>query len=128
MADEQPQLHDLTKFLLSRLESFPEEFGIQRGKWEKIIQYANQFLPKEEKDLLNRTLKEHYLNVALQEAMRILLAEQKAPPKQVGVNHAISKKDIENAWLATLNQELAKAYDASGNQTLGAILREWMEP
>ena len=124
MADEQLQIHDLTRFLLRRLESYPEEFGVQRGRWEKIIQQANQFLPKEEKDFLNRTLKEHYLNVTLKEAIGMLLAEQKAPRKQAGTATPISKKEL----IETLNQELAKAYDASGNQTLGAILREWMEP
>ena len=124
MADEQPQLHDLTRFLLSRLESYPEEFGVRRGRWETIIQQANQFLPKEEKDFLNRTLKEHYLNVTLQEAMGILLAEQKTPPKQARTATPIPKKEL----IEILNQELAKAYDASGDQTLGAILREGMKP
>lgn len=108
MADEQlqPQIHDLTRFLLSRLESYPEEFGIQRGRWEKIIQQANQFLPKEEKDFLNRALKEHYLNVTLQQAMGVLLAEQKAPRKQAGNNTLMTKKELIDAWQETLNEEL----------------------
>lgn len=122
MADEQlqPQIHDLTRFLLSRLESYPEEFGVRRGRWEMIIQQANQFLPKEEKDFLNRTLKEHYLNVTLQEAVGMLLADQKTktPPKQAGGATPTSKKELVDIWLATMNREL----QANRDRIAGSIL------
>ena len=75
MADE-PQLHDLTKMLLTRLESNPEEFSKEkthRYKWLSAVEAVREHGAKVDKETLNAALHEHYMGVGLETALKLLL-------------------------------------------------------
>ena len=74
MADE-PQLHDLTKMLLTRLESNPEEFGNGRNnyKWYRAVEVVREHGAKLDKETLNAALRKHYMDEAHVDALKLLM-------------------------------------------------------
>jgi hypothetical protein len=75
MADE-PQLHDLTKLLLKRLESNPEEFSgtiTSYYKWSDAVEAVRLNGPKSDWETLSAALHEHYMGVGLEAALKLLL-------------------------------------------------------
>ena len=75
MADE-PQLHDLTKLLLKRLESNPEEFNktiTSSHKWSNAVETVRHCGPKSDWETLLAALHEHYMGVGLEAALKLLL-------------------------------------------------------
>jgi hypothetical protein len=86
MADE-PQLHDLTKFLLSRLNAYPEEFSprkVSNRRWHKAIEVVREHGAKEDKDALNEVLHKFHMDDAWQAVMEALLAPPDPPEKKRG--------------------------------------------
>ena len=74
MADE-PQLHDLTKLLLTRLESNPEEFGNGKNnyKWYRAVETVREHGAKLDKETLNAALHKHYMDEAHVGALKLLM-------------------------------------------------------
>lgn len=70
MTDE-PQLHDLTKFLLARLESYPEEFVA--GRWDYEIGLINEVKVGNNQKVLNDAIGNHRMDLALQHTLKKLL-------------------------------------------------------
>lgn len=74
---EQPQLHDLTKFILSRLESYPEEFffsntGPESKKWATSLSAIKYCGTPEDIAAINKA----YMDRVLQNALEVLLAPE----------------------------------------------------
>lgn len=81
MADEQPQLHDLTKLLLDRMKTYPEEFIA--GKWEYEIGVVNTVEAGDNRKVLNDALDNHRMNLTLQKALqKLLVPEEKEPERK----------------------------------------------
>lgn len=74
MADE-PQLHDLTKLLLTRLESNPEEFGNGKNnyKWYRAVETVREHGAKLDKETLNAALHKFYMDEAHVDALKLLM-------------------------------------------------------
>ncbi len=75
MADE-PQLHDLTKMLLTRLESNPEEFSKEkthRYKWLSAVEAVREHGAKVDKETLNAALHKFYMDEAHVAALKLLM-------------------------------------------------------
>lgn len=75
MADE-PQLHDLTKLLLTRLESNPEEFSkgnTHSYKWYKAVEAVREHGAKLDKETLNAALHKRYMDEAHVDALKLLM-------------------------------------------------------
>lgn len=76
MADE-PQLHDLTKLLLTRLESNPEEFSTGKSrsnfKWYYAVEAVREHGAKLDKETLNAALHKHYMDEAHVSALKLLM-------------------------------------------------------
>lgn len=106
MADEQPQLHDLTKFLLSRLESFPEEFVA--GRWRHEISIIDEVEVGNNRKALNDALDNHRMNLTLQKALeRLLVPERKFFfPGNMQLNQK-NRKEILSAISAHRNEDEA---------------------
>lgn len=86
MTDE-PQLHDLTKFILSRLESYPEEFfydltGLESKKWATSLSAIKYCGTAEDKAAINKA----YMDFTLQNALKTLLAPEESADSIVGQN------------------------------------------
>ena len=84
MTDE-PQLHDLTKFILSRLESYPEEFfydhtGLESMKWAKSLSAIKYCGTAEDKAAINKA----HMDFTLQIALKTLLAPEESADSIVG--------------------------------------------
>jgi site-specific DNA-cytosine methylase len=76
MADE-PQLHDLTKLLLTRLESNPEEFSreshLKAYKWHKAVETVREHGAKADKETLNAALHKFQMDEAHVDALKLLM-------------------------------------------------------
>jgi hypothetical protein len=75
MADE-PQLHDLTKLLLTRLESNPEEFSKEkthRYKWFNAVEAVREHGAKVDKETLNAALHKFQMDEAHVAALKLLM-------------------------------------------------------
>ena len=76
MADE-PQLHDLTKLLLKRLESNPEEFSTGKSrsnfKWYYAVEAVREHGAKLDKETLNAALHKFQMDEAHVAALKLLL-------------------------------------------------------
>ena len=105
---EQPELHDLTKFILSRLESYPEEFVA--GKWEYEIDVVNTVEAGDNRKVLNDALDNHRMNLTLQKALqKLLVSEEKEPERRFffPLNMRLdqeNRKEILNAISAHRNE------------------------
>lgn len=81
MADEQPQLHDLTKFLLSRLKTYPEEFA--DGRWGYEIGVIDAVGAGNNRKALNDALDNHRMDMVLKKALeKLLVPEEKEPERK----------------------------------------------
>lgn len=70
MADDQPELHELTKMLLLRMDVHPEEFFDNFGhpapyKWRHALQSVEHYGRPEDKQALYAAYMDHALRVAL---------------------------------------------------------------
>jgi hypothetical protein len=75
MADE-PQLHDLTKLLLKRLESNPEEFSrikLSDREWFETIEVVREHGTNLDRDTLNTALDKFHMDDTLEGALKGLL-------------------------------------------------------
>ena len=79
MVDEQPQLHDLTKFLLDRLKTYPEEFVA--GRWEYEISVIDMVDAGNNRKALNDALDTHRMDMVLKKALEKLLTDEKPKNK-----------------------------------------------
>lgn len=80
MADEQEDLHDLTKLLLKRMESDPDEFIAAPGyKWRKAVETVREHGAKRDKDTLNAAIHKIAMDAGLQAALKTLMGEDGVP-------------------------------------------------
>ena len=82
MADEQPQLHDLTKLLLDRMKTYPEEFFAGANipdpyKWRHALQTVENYGRPEDKQALHAAYMDHGFQAALK---TLLVPEEEAQP------------------------------------------------
>lgn len=83
---DQPELHDLTKFLLSRLESYPEEFlcgpaGLESHKWATSLVAIKYCGTAEDRAAIDKA----YMDFTLQNALTVLLVpKEEEESKTVG--------------------------------------------
>jgi hypothetical protein len=92
MADE-PQLHDLTKMLLTRLESNPEEFSTGKSrsnfKWYYAVEAVREHGAKLDKETLNAALHKFQMDEAHVAALKLLLnGDENEAAKGVGLGPA----------------------------------------
>lgn len=124
-------MHEAVKLLLSRMESNPQEFDYEGGKWRTTIESHTRWMSKEEREAVNAKLRNINLDgMRTRMLKRILTDEQRsnmtataqsafgsAPMKAEGT--AITYPTVANNTWATMN---------IGNETLSATdLREFKE-
>jgi hypothetical protein len=87
MADE-PQLHDLTKMLLTRLESNPEEFSTGKSrsnfKWYYAVEAVREHGAKLDKETLNAALHKFQMDEAHVAALKLLMDAADNQNERVG--------------------------------------------
>ena len=87
MADDQPELHELTKMLLLRMDVHPEEFycgptGPESRKWATSLSAIKYCGTPEDIAAINKA----YMDLVLQSALKVLLAPEGANAAAVGQN------------------------------------------
>jgi len=94
MADE-PQLHDLTKLLLKRLESNPEEFSRIKlsadREWFETIEVVREHGTNLDRDTLNAALDKFHMDDTLEGALKGLLnGDENEAAKGVGLRPGVA--------------------------------------
>lgn len=108
---DQPQLHDLTKFLLSRKESYPEEFKWPAGggRWDKHINTVWKYGGEADRRALGFVPQRHTMSNALRSALQELLVPEAEAPHTRAMKTTMR---ITQEMQAVLEEEFKKAFNS----------------
>jgi hypothetical protein len=116
MADE-PQLHDLTKMLLTRLESNPEEFSTGKSrsnfKWYYAVEAVREHGAKLDKETLNAALHKFQMDEAHVAALKLLMNGDNQN-ERVGLGTWVQHNPPGHMGMSSISQVGVPSFGGSG--------------